>query len=197
MIYVLSRIGLRESTHFARKSWELTQKYIGLLLADDMAGGSGCRHVPLSTDCPASRYEFFQEENTMKNNLKTLHKILITLAFMLMVVGAFRVLAMAQDHHDHEQEMKAPKTAQDHRARSEQYQKKAEEYRREAAAHRKMLVDYSKTVARNPKDTLENAYIKKMRIHCEKYSKAADALANEAEEMAKYHTMRAKEMEGK
>jgi hypothetical protein len=60
-----------------------------------------------------------------------------------------------------------------------------------------MLTDYSKTVARNPKDTGENAYIKKMRLHCEKYINAAEGLAQEADEMAKYHTMRGKEMEGK
>ncbi|MBL8208882.1 MAG: hypothetical protein JNM09_31985, partial [Blastocatellia bacterium] len=53
------------------------------------------------------------------------------------------------------------------------------------------------TVAKNPKDSTENPYIKKMRLHCEKYSKAAEALAQEADEMAKFHTMRAKEMEGK
>jgi hypothetical protein len=93
--------------------------------------------------------------------------------------------------------MKAPQTTQEHRERAEQYQKKAAEYRKEAEAHKKMLADYSKTVARNPKDTGENAYIKKMRLHCEKYIKAAEALAQEADEMAKYHTMRAKEMEGK
>lgn len=101
------------------------------------------------------------------------------------------------DHSAHGQEMKAPQTAQEHRARAEEYQKKAEEYRKEAESHKKMLTDYSKTVARNPKDTGENAYIKKMRLHCEKYVKAAESLAREAEEMAKFHTMRAKEMEGK
>lgn len=95
------------------------------------------------------------------------------------------------------QELKAPHTAQEHREHAEQYQKKAAEYRKEAEAHRKMLADYSKTVARNPKDPNENAYIKKMRLHCEKYSKAAEALALEADEMAKFHTMRAKEVEGK
>jgi hypothetical protein len=95
------------------------------------------------------------------------------------------------------QEMKAPRTAQEHRDRAEKYQKTAAEYRQEAEAHRKMLDDYSNTVARNPKDSSENPYIKKMRLHCEKYIRAAENLAREAEEMAKYHTMRAKEMEGK
>jgi hypothetical protein len=95
------------------------------------------------------------------------------------------------------QEMKAAQSAQEHRDRAEHYQKKAAEYRKEAEAHRRMLADYSKMVAKNPKDTGENAYLKKMRLHCEKYIKAAEALAQEADEMAKFHAMRAKEVEGK
>jgi hypothetical protein len=111
--------------------------------------------------------------------------------------------AAAQDaKHDHAahaagQEMKAPQTAEEHRGRAAEYEKKAAAYRQDAEAHRRMLADYSKTVARNPKETGENAYIKRMRLHCEKYIRAAENLAREADEMAKYHTMRAKEMEGK
>ncbi len=133
----------------------------------------------------------------MKDNITTMHKTIVNLAALLVMIGTMSVLAVAQDHHDQGQEMQAPQTAQEHNARAEQYQKKAAEYRKEAAAHKKMLVDYSKTVARNPKDTGESGYIRKMRLHCQKYSRAADALALEAEEMAKFHTMRAKEMEGK
>jgi hypothetical protein len=125
----------------------------------------------------------------------------LTACALLALATALPASSLAQDakhdHSMHAQEMKAPQSAQEHRDRAEQYQKKAAEYRKEAEAHRKMLADYSKTVARNPKDTGENAYIKKMRLHCEKYIKAAEALAQEADEMAKYHTMRAKEMEGK
>ena len=122
---------------------------------------------------------------------------------VLLAIGALNFHAVAkdakQDHSGHAmgQDMKMPQTAQEHRDHAEHYQKKAAEYRKEAEAHRKMQADYSKTVARNPKDTGENPYIKKMRLHCERYSKAADALAQEAEEMAKFHTMRAKEVEGK
>jgi hypothetical protein len=75
--------------------------------------------------------------------------------------------------------------------------KKAVEYRAEADSHKKMLADYSKGVAKNPKDTGENPYIRKMRVHCEKYINAAENLARETDEMAKHHEMRAKEMEGK
>jgi uncharacterized protein HemX len=141
------------------------------------------------------------KNTSLKTNTTTMRLLISAVALMLTV--GLSIWGMAQeakqDHSAHAmgQEMKAPQTAQEHRARAEQYQKKAAEYRQEAAAHRKMLTDYSKTVAKNPKDTVENAYIKKMRLHCEKYSKAAEALAQEADEMAKFHTMRAKEMEGK
>ena len=126
-----------------------------------------------------------------------------TLAAGVLLAASFSITAFAQDvkqdHSSHVmgQDMKMPHTAQEHREHAEQYQKKAAEYRKDAEAHKKMQTDYSKTVAKLPKDTSENAYIKKMRLHCGKYSRAADALALEAEEMAKFHTMRAKEMEGK
>lgn len=121
----------------------------------------------------------------------------------LMLTAALSMPSQArgsrQGHSDHSasQELKVPQTAQEHRERAEYYQKKAAEYRQDAEAHKKMLADYSKGVARNPKETSENPYLKKMRLHCDKYVKAAEALATEADEMAKYHSMRAKELEGK
>jgi len=123
----------------------------------------------------------------------------IATLFFLALAG-LNITTQAQDKHkDHHQagsEAKVPETAADHKARAEAYLKKAAEYRQEAKAHNKMATDYSKTVARNPKDTNENAYIKKMRLHCERYARNAETLAVEAEEMAKYHNMRAKEIEG-
>lgn len=141
------------------------------------------------------------KNTSLKTNTTTMRLLISAVALML--TAGLSIWGMAQDakqdHSGHAMgpEMKAPQTAQEHRERAEQYQKKAAEYRKEAEAHKKMLADYSKTVARNPKDTGESGYIKKMRLHCEKYSKAAEALAQEADEMAKFHTMRAKEMEGK
>jgi hypothetical protein len=144
--------------------------------------------------------EFMNTQNqiTNHNRLSGLLKLSAASAVLVLVTG----LPVAAQTHDHTaptagQEVKAPHTAQEHRAHAEQYQQKAATYRKEAAAHQQMLADYSKTVARNPKDTNENAYIRKMRLHCQKYSKAAEALALEAEEMAKFHTLRAKEVEGK
>ena len=142
------------------------------------------------------------KNTNLKTNATTMR--LLVGALTLMLTASFSILGMVheakQDHSGHAmmgQEMKAPHTAQEHREHAEQYQKKAAEYRKEAETHRKMLADYSKTVAKNPKDTNENAYIRKMRLHCQKFSKAAEALALEADEMAKFHTMRAKEVEGK
>jgi uncharacterized protein HemX len=141
------------------------------------------------------------KNKSLKTNTRSRQLLIGTVALML--TAGLSIWGMAreakQDHSGHTmgQEMKAPLSAQEHRERAEQYQKKAAEYRKEAEAHAKMLADYSKGVARNPKDTGENAYIKKMRLHCEKYGKAAEALAQEADEMAKFHTMRAKEIEGR
>jgi uncharacterized protein HemX len=139
-------------------------------------------------------------KNTSLKTNKTTRRLLIGVVTLMLTAG-LSIWGMAQeakqDHSAHAQEMKTPQTAQEHRERAEQYRKKAAEYRKEAEAHKKMLTDYSKTVARNPKDTGENAYIKKMRLHCEKYINAAETLAQEADEMAKYHTLRAKEIEGK
>src|SRR6266508_2614052 len=121
-------------------------------------------------------------KNTSLTTNTTTMRLLIGVVALMLTAG-LSIWGVAQD------------AKQDHSAHAQEM--KAAEYRKEAEAHKKMLADYSKTVARNPKDTGENAYIKKMRLHCEKYINAAEALAQEADEMAKYHTMRAKEMEGK
>ncbi len=93
--------------------------------------------------------------------------------------------------------VKVPQTAQDHYALADKYKKEATELRGEIQEHNQMLAEYGKGVAKNPKDVGENGYIKKMRLHCEKYIKAAESLLAEDEEFAKFHTLRAKELEGK
>jgi hypothetical protein len=92
---------------------------------------------------------------------------------------------------------KAPQTAKDHYVLAEYYNSQAAELRGEIEKHKQMLAEYSKGVARNSKDVVENPYIKKMRLHCEKYIKAAESLEAEALEFARFHTLRAKELEGK
>jgi len=129
--------------------------------------------------------------------IKTFH-LFVGAAFLMVAVVGSTLPALAQNPCDHSsgKEMKVPQTPQEHRGRAEYYKEKATEYRMEAESHRQMLKDYSKSVAKVPKETTEDPYIKKMRLHCEKYIKAAENLARESEEMARYHEMRAKEMEG-
>ena len=131
----------------------------------------------------------------MRNVITKTTRITVVAALFILAVVAFNSSGAAQDQSAHE--MNAPQTAQEHRDRAGYYKKKAAEHRREVESHKKMLADYSKGVAKAPKDSGENPYIKKMRLHCEKFIGAAENLAREADEMAKYHEMRAKETEGK
>ena len=134
----------------------------------------------------------------MRKAVTTTINTLAASALLLLAAGTLSAPLLAQDNSDRivEPEMKLPQTPQEHRARAERYRIKAAGYRQEAMAHRNMLVKYSQGVARSPKEISENPYIKRMRLHCEKYIAAAEGLAREADEMMKFHLMRAKEMEG-
>ena len=89
-----------------------------------------------------------------------------------------------------------PDTPEQHLEKAEQYKRKAAAFRQEADDHRAMLANYRKRVASNPKDVLENPWLKKMRVHCEKYIKEAEAQAREADKFAEYHRFRAAELRG-
>ncbi len=93
-------------------------------------------------------------------------------------------------------QMKVPETAKDHREMAEHYQKVAAQTREDIEMHKKMLADFNQAAVKNPK-TGENPYSKKMRLHCDKYIKASEALAAEANASATFHNLRAKELEGK
>jgi hypothetical protein len=141
------------------------------------------------------------EINGQRNSRTTTWLVISALSLLLAFAAPImsRAQESKQDHSGHAQgqEVKIPQTVQDHLDLAESYRKKAAEYRREIETHKKMLAEYSKGVARNPKDTGENPYIRKMRLHCEKYIGAAEGLAREADEVAKFHTFRARELEGK
>ena len=94
------------------------------------------------------------------------------------------------------QEMKVPETAKDHHEMAEHYQKVAAQTREEIEMHKKMLADFNQAAVKSPK-TGENPYSKKMRLHCDKYIKASEALVAEADASAAFHNLRAKELEGK
>jgi ABC-type sugar transport system substrate-binding protein len=93
-------------------------------------------------------------------------------------------------------EIKVPETAADHMALAKQYTEKAAAYRAEAESHRKMSEAYKKSVATSPK-TPSNPWAVKMEKHCMAFVKDAEKLAADAQKAADYHTLRAKELEGK
>jgi hypothetical protein len=86
-------------------------------------------------------------------------------------------------------------TPEDHLAKGIEYMKKAIAYRAEAAVHRKMLEEYSQKFLGERVD--EDPFVTKMRVHCERFIKDAEALAADAEKFADFHRMRAGELQGK
>ena len=129
-----------------------------------------------------------------KNNRITTRLLLGAMTLLLAMTVPVVARGQEQDQSGHE--MKVPQTAKDHYDMAEHYKKIEAENRQEIALHKKMLAEFSQPVAKNPK-TGENPYLKNMRLHCEKYNKAAENLAGEAAEFAKFHSLRAKEREGK
>jgi hypothetical protein len=94
-------------------------------------------------------------------------------------------------------ESKVPETAADHQALAKSYQQKAATYRKEAAEHREMADAYKKSVPGPAKGGGENPFAKKMEAHCRAIATDAEKLATDAEKAAEFHTMRAKELQGK
>ncbi len=94
------------------------------------------------------------------------------------------------------EDVKVPVTAADHTALAKQYADKAAAYKAEAESHRKMAEAYKKSVATTPKAP-PNPFVAKMERHCQALAKDADKLAADSQKAADYHTLRAKELEGK
>jgi hypothetical protein len=90
--------------------------------------------------------------------------------------------------------MKLPETVDDHLALARSYEEKVATWRKEAAYHREMAAAYKKSHpdfkgVRNPEAVT-------MEKHCSKIANDADRLAADAEDAAKYHRLRAKELQG-
>ncbi len=137
-------------------------------------------------------------ENTGKRNRPTTKLLTLAIA-LLLAIGTTAVLqgkTAAQDQPTNETKMKVPETAKDHYEMAEHYRKIEAQTRQEIDTHKKMLAEFKKTATESPK-TGENPHVKNERLHCEKYIKAAEAMAAEATESARFHTLRAKELEGK
>lgn len=106
-----------------------------------------------------------------------------------LAVGSVSSIAFAED-------LKVPVTVADHTALAKHYAEKAAAYKTEAESHRKMAEAYKKSVATTPKAP-ENPFVQKMEKHCQALAKDADKLAADAQKASDYHTLRAKELEGK
>jgi hypothetical protein len=157
----------------------------------DRAGQTRNQSLPMATS-PSAR----QHANRPLSWL-TVNAVGLALLVGISNFSIAQAAGPEQTAHAPGREMMMPQSAQEHLARADLYEKKAIDVRSDIKAHQKMLADYTKTVAVNAKASTENAYIKNMRLHCESYISAAEALAHEDDEMAKLHTLRAKEAQGK
>jgi nitrate reductase cytochrome c-type subunit len=94
------------------------------------------------------------------------------------------------------QEAKIPQTAAEHEARAKSYKEQAAQYRKSAEEHKQMAAAYA---AKRPdiKGVGKNPAVEKMSKHCLTLAKDFEKLATDAEKMAEFHEMRAKEAEGK
>lgn len=111
---------------------------------------------------------------------------------MVVLLAALTVPAMARAQAE-----KIPETAADHLALAKRYQEKAAAYRKEAAEHKAMAEAYKKSVVPGTKATGENPWAKKMEAHCRAIAADAEKLAVDDDKAAEYHTLRARELQGK
>jgi hypothetical protein len=117
-------------------------------------------------------------------------KKITALATLAFVAFAFTATAAFAD------DAKLPTTAAEHEALAKEYQDQAAQYKKVADEHKAMATAYGKAHP-DSKGSGKNPWNAKMQKHCEKLSKDADKLAADSEKAADYHTMRAKELQGK
>jgi hypothetical protein len=121
--------------------------------------------------------------------MKPVRTIVAALAFAAFTVSA--AVALADD-------VKLPQTPAEHEAMAKQYKDQAAQYKKVADDHRAMAEAYKKTIAMPvSKGGQKNPLLEKMEKHCATLAKDAAKLAADAEKMADFHTMRAKELQGK
>jgi hypothetical protein len=96
------------------------------------------------------------------------------------------------------EEAKVPQTAAEHEALAKQYKDQAAQFKKVADDHRAMAEAYKKSFAAPAsKAGQKGPLVAKMEKHCGMLAKDADKLAADAEKAAEFHSMRAKELEGK
>ena len=121
--------------------------------------------------------------------MKTVRVTVAALVFAAFTASA--AVALADD-------VKIPQTTAEHEAMAKQYKDQAAQYKKVADDHRAMAEAYKKTIAMPvSKGGQKNPWLAKMEKHCAALAKDADKLAADAEKAADYHSMRAKELQGK
>lgn len=91
---------------------------------------------------------------------------------------------------------KVPETVAEHLAMSKSYVEKAAAWRAEAERHWRMAADFRKSHP-DRKSGARNTRAAEMDKHCSTLARDAEKLAADAEDFAKYHRMRAAELEGR
>jgi hypothetical protein len=114
----------------------------------------------------------------------------------MIVVFAFATLAVSATALA--DEVKIPQTTAEHEALAKSYKDQAAQYKKVGDDHRAMAEAYKKSIAMPvSKGGVKNPGLVKMEKHCAMLAKDADKLAADAEKAADYHTLRAKELQGK
>jgi hypothetical protein len=122
--------------------------------------------------------------------MKSSTKIRRIIASIMFAAFAFTATAAFAD------EAKVPTTAAEHEALAKQYKEQAAQYKKVAAEHDAMAAAYAKTHP-DSKGNVKNPWNEKMQKHCKMLAADANKLAADSEKAADYHTMRAKELQGK
>ena len=117
-------------------------------------------------------------------------KIRSILASLVLAAFAFTANAALAD------EMKVPTTAAEHEALAKQYKDQAAQYKKVAEEHKEMAAAYGKAHP-DTKGGAKNPFNEKMQKHCKALAADADKMAADSEKAADFHTMRAKELQGK
>jgi len=94
------------------------------------------------------------------------------------------------------EEMKLPQTAAEHQAMAKSYEEKVAAWHAEAAYHREMAATYKKAHP-DAKSGAKNQWAAEMEKHCMNIVKDVEKAAGEADELARFHRLRSKELEGK
>lgn len=121
---------------------------------------------------------------SFRTNIRTL---VAGLAF-----AAFAMTASASFAED----AKVPTTATEHEALAKQYRDQAAHFKKVGDEHRAMADAYAKAHP-DSKGGMKSQWDVKMQKHCQMLSKDADKLAVDADKAADYHSLRAKELQGK